>query len=72
VGQIVLALGVAAIVAFVGKAVLHMPMSAQLATLALCGLTVGSAGLALYGLLQALLGADTHVLAAQTTRTKGQ
>jgi cytochrome c-type biogenesis protein CcmF len=54
-----MALGVAAIVAFVGKAVLHMPVSAQLGTLALCGLTVGLAGLALYGLLRSLLGGET-------------
>jgi cytochrome c-type biogenesis protein CcmF len=56
--RVAIAMGVAAIVAFVGKAVLHMPVSAQLATLALCGLTVGLAGLALYGLLSALLGAE--------------
>ena len=56
--QVVTALGVAAIVAFVGKAVLHMPVSAQLVTLALCGLTVGLAGLALYALLRALLGGE--------------
>jgi hypothetical protein len=35
-----------------------MPVSAQLATLALCGLTVGLAGLALYGLLSSLLGGE--------------
>ena len=49
------AVGVAAAVAMVGKAVLHMPLSAQLVTLALCGLTVGLAGLALYSLLSSLL-----------------
>jgi cytochrome c-type biogenesis protein CcmF len=53
--RIAVAVGVAAIVAFVGKAVLHMPVSAPLATLAFCGLTVGLAGMALYGLLQSLL-----------------
>jgi len=55
-----MAMGVAVIVAFVGKAVLHMPVSAQLGTLALCGLTVGLAGLALYGLLQSLLGEEAE------------
>jgi cytochrome c-type biogenesis protein CcmF len=49
------ALGSASIVAIVGKAVLHMPISAGLATLALCGLTVGMAGLACYGLLHSML-----------------
>jgi hypothetical protein len=48
-------LGAAGVVAFVGKTFLHMPTSAQLVTLALCGLTVGLAGLASYGLLQSLL-----------------
>jgi len=48
-------LGVAALAAVLGKAVLHMPLSAQLATLALCGLTVGLAGLACYELLASLL-----------------
>jgi cytochrome c-type biogenesis protein CcmF len=66
VGQVALALGVAAIVAFVGKAMLHMPVSAQLATLSLCGLTVGLAGLALYRLLQSLLTADTLSPRAQS------
>jgi hypothetical protein len=48
-------LGVAALVAIVGKAWLHVPVSAQLVTLALCGLTVGMAGLACYRLLESLL-----------------
>jgi hypothetical protein len=48
-------LGVAGLVAVLGKAVLHMPLSAQLATLSLCGLTVGLAGLASYRLLACLL-----------------
>jgi cytochrome c-type biogenesis protein CcmF len=47
--------GVAALAAVLGKAVLHMPLSAQLATLSLCGLTVGLAGLASYRLLACLL-----------------
>jgi hypothetical protein len=54
-GNSAIALGVATLTALVGKAVLHMPTSAQLATLTLCGLTVGLAGLACYGVLQALL-----------------
>jgi cytochrome c-type biogenesis protein CcmF len=49
------AIGVGVLVAIVGKVVLHMPVSAQLATLALCGLTVGLAGLACHGLLESLL-----------------
>ena len=53
--RVATAFGAAGIVAFVGKAVLHMPASAQLVTLALCGLTVGMAGMACYGLLQSLL-----------------
>ena len=48
-------LGVAALAAVLGKTVLHMPVSAPLATLALCGLTVGLAGLACYELLASLL-----------------
>jgi hypothetical protein len=48
-------LGVAGAAALVGKAVLRMPISAQLGTLALCGLTVGLAGLACYSLLQSLM-----------------
>jgi cytochrome c-type biogenesis protein CcmF len=48
-------LGVAGLAALVGKAVLHMPTSAQLVTLALCGLTVGLAGLACYSVLQSLM-----------------
>jgi len=48
-------LGVAALAAIVGKAVLHVPLSAQLATLALCGLTIGLAGLASYRLVESLL-----------------
>jgi cytochrome c-type biogenesis protein CcmF len=48
-------LGVAGLAALIGKAVLHMPTSAQLLTLALCGLTVGLAGLACYSLLQSLM-----------------
>jgi hypothetical protein len=58
------ALGSAGMVAIVGKAILHMPISAGLATLALCGLTVGMAGLACYSLLHALLGC--------AARTRGQ
>jgi cytochrome c-type biogenesis protein CcmF len=54
-GRTALALGTAAFAAVVGKAVLHMPLSSQLATLALCGLAVGMAGVALYGLLRSLL-----------------
>jgi hypothetical protein len=46
---------VAGAAALVGKAVLRMPISAQLGTLALCGLTVGLAGLACYSLLQSLM-----------------
>jgi cytochrome c-type biogenesis protein CcmF len=59
-------LGVAGAAALVGKAILRMPVSAQLGTLALCGLTVGIAGLACYSLLQSLMvpsgdsGADTR------------
>jgi hypothetical protein len=48
-------LGAAVLAAILGKAVLHMPASAQLATLALCGLSVGLAGLACYELLASLL-----------------
>jgi cytochrome c-type biogenesis protein CcmF len=50
-----LCLGASALAALLGKTVLHMPTSPQLATLALCGLTVGLAGLALHSLLQSLL-----------------
>ena len=53
--QVAGALGVAAIVAIIGKTVLHMPTSAQLVTLSLCGLTVGLAGLACYRVVQSLL-----------------
>jgi cytochrome c-type biogenesis protein CcmF len=48
-------LGVASLAAVLGKTVLHMPTAAPLVTLALCGLTVGVAGLACYSLLQSLL-----------------
>jgi cytochrome c-type biogenesis protein CcmF len=48
-------LGAAGLAALVGKAILRMPVSAQLGTLALCGLTVGLAGLACYSLLQSLM-----------------
>jgi len=48
-------LSVAGVVALVGKSILRMPISAQLGTLALCGLTVGLAGLACYSLLQSLM-----------------
>jgi cytochrome c-type biogenesis protein CcmF len=48
-------LGVAGAAALLGKAILRMPTSAQLGTLALCGLTVGLAGLACYSLLQSLM-----------------
>lgn len=54
-GRLGLGLGASALAAILGKTVLHMPASAQLGTLALCGLTVGLAGLALYSLLQSLL-----------------
>ncbi|MBN2574112.1 MAG: heme lyase CcmF/NrfE family subunit [Deltaproteobacteria bacterium] len=54
-GGAVVALGVAALAAVLGKAVLRMPVSAQLATLALCGLSVGLAGLACYRLFASLL-----------------
>ncbi len=50
-----LALGAAAFAALVGKAVLDVPLSAQLGTLALCGLAIGMAGVACHGVLQALL-----------------
>jgi cytochrome c-type biogenesis protein CcmF len=53
--QIATALGVSAIVAILGKTVLHMPASAQLLTLSLCGLTVGLAGVACYRMVQSLL-----------------
>ncbi len=69
VSRIAVAVGVAAIVAFVGKAVLHMPVSAQLATLALCGLTVGLSGLALYGLLRSLMGEDPRPSAPPSSTT---
>jgi cytochrome c-type biogenesis protein CcmF len=49
-------LGAAALTAVLGKVILHIPLSAQLVTLALCGLTVGLAGLASYRLLASLLG----------------
>jgi hypothetical protein len=45
----------AGLAAVAGKAILHMPTTAQLGTLALCGLTVGLAGLACYSLLQSLM-----------------
>ena len=48
-------LGAAAFVGAIGKLVLHMPLGSQLVTLALCGLTVGMAAVACYGVLQALL-----------------
>ena len=54
-GHAAAGLGVAGLVALLGKAVLHMPTSSQLATLALCGLTVGLAGLACYRLFESLL-----------------
>jgi cytochrome c-type biogenesis protein CcmF len=56
-------LGVAGVAAIIGKAFLHMPTSAQLLSLALCGLTVGLAGLACYSLLQSLMvpAEDTRV-----------
>jgi cytochrome c-type biogenesis protein CcmF len=49
------ALAAAGFVALIGKTILHMPTSAQLVSLALCGLTIGLAGLACYGLFQALI-----------------
>jgi cytochrome c-type biogenesis protein CcmF len=55
--QIGVAAGVATVVALVGRVGLQMPVSAPLLTLTLCGLTVGAAGIALYALLEALLGA---------------
>jgi len=54
-GRPALALGAAVLAAVIGKAVLHMPLSSQLVTLALCGLTVGMAGVAFYSVLQSLL-----------------
>ena len=48
-------LGVAGLAAIIGRTVLHMPASAQLFTLGLCGLTIGLAGLACYSLLQSLM-----------------
>jgi cytochrome c-type biogenesis protein CcmF len=54
-GHVVAGFGVASLAAFLGKVVLHMPTAAPLVTLALCGLTVGLAGLACYSLLQSLL-----------------
>ena len=54
-GHAAAGLGVAALAALLGKTVLHMPTAAPLVTLALCGLTVGLAGLACYSLLQSLL-----------------
>jgi cytochrome c-type biogenesis protein CcmF len=54
-GHAAAGLGVAGLVALLGKTVLHMPTSSQLATLALCGLTVGLAGLACYRLFESLL-----------------
>jgi cytochrome c-type biogenesis protein CcmF len=54
-GHAAVGLGVAGLVALLGKTVLHMPTSSQLATLALCGLTVGLAGLACYRLFESLL-----------------
>ena len=59
--QLATALAVAAAVAVIGRTVLHIPLSPQLGTLALCGLTVGLAGMALYRLLAALLGARPGV-----------
>jgi cytochrome c-type biogenesis protein CcmF len=53
--QLATALGVSAMVAILGKTVLHMPASAQLVTLSLCGLTVGLAGVACYRMVQSLL-----------------
>jgi cytochrome c-type biogenesis protein CcmF len=51
-------LGMGALVAFIGKLVLRMPVSAELATLALCGLTLGLAGLAAYAVVQSLFTRD--------------
>ncbi len=51
-------LGVAGLAALIGKTVLRMPTSAQLVTLALCGLTVGLAGLACYRLFESLMVPD--------------
>ena len=47
--------GMAILVTVLGKTVLHLPTDVPLITLALCGLTVGVAGLACYRVLQALL-----------------
>jgi cytochrome c-type biogenesis protein CcmF len=64
--SVAIALGVASLTALLGKAVLHMPVSAQLATFTLCGLSVGLAGLACYKLLGALLSpADESVALEQ-------
>jgi cytochrome c-type biogenesis protein CcmF len=49
------ALAAAGFVALIGKTLLGMPTSAQLVSLALCGLTIGLAGIACYGLFQALI-----------------
>ena len=57
-GHILAALGVAGLIAAIGKLALHMPTSAALVTLALCGLTLGLAGLAAYALVQSLLAPD--------------
>jgi hypothetical protein len=51
--------GMAVLVTVLGKTVLRMPMDLPLITLALCGLTVGVAGLACYRVLQALLSPPT-------------
>jgi cytochrome c-type biogenesis protein CcmF len=50
--------GVAALAAVIGKFVLHITTTAQLVTIALCGLTIGLAGLACFTLLQSLMVPD--------------
>lgn len=52
---ILVSTGAAVIVTFLGKTVLHLPLELPLLTLALCGLTIGVAGLACYRVLEALL-----------------
>jgi len=57
-GHVLAALASALVIAGIGKVILHMPTSAELATLALCGLTLGLAGSAAYALVESLLVPD--------------
>jgi len=50
--------GGAAVAAVIGKFVLHIATTAQLVSIALCGLTIGLAGLACFTLLQSLMVPD--------------